>query len=340
MSNQEASNTATNKKVILSGMQPTGRLMIGNYAGALRNWNELQHTHDCLFCVVDMHAITVRQKPADLRRTSLDVAALYIASGIDPEKSVIFLQSHVPQHAELAWVLTCLTYMGECSRMTQFKEKSEKHSETVGLFTYPILMAADILIYQADLVPVGADQKQHLELTRNLAERFNHYYSDTFVVPDPYIPPDGHRIMSLQEPDKKMSKSDSNLKSTLFLTDEPDEIRNKIKRAVTDSGTEIRMDESRPAVSNLLTLYQIATGRPMAEIEAHFAGKNYAELKSDLADAMIALLEPVQSEYKRLMNDKTFLEQILKNGAEAARHRAQKTLRKVYKKTGFVPAFS
>ncbi len=329
--------TETRKPIILSGMQPTGQLMIGNFAGAIKNWVALQESHDCLFCIVDLHAITVRQEPAALRQATLDVVALYIAAGIEPEKCTLFVQSHVPEHAQLAWVLSSITYMGECQRMTQFKDKTAKHSENVGLFTYPILMAADILLYQADLVPVGADQKQHLELTRNLAERFNHHYSPTFTVPDPFIPPAGQRIMSLQEPGQKMSKSDSNKKATIFLTDGPDEIRSKIRRAVTDSGDLIRSDAERPAIANLLTLFHVATGESIPTIEERFSDKSYADFKSELADALIALIDPIRQEHTRLLNDKTFLQALLKQGAEEASRRAYKTLRKVYKKVGFAP---
>lgn len=327
----------TRKPVIFSGMQPTHTLMIGNYIGALRNWLHLQETYDCIFSVVNLHAITVPQVPAELRRRTLDVAAMYIAAGIDPDRCTIFIQSHVPEHAELAWVLNALTTMGECSKMTQFKEKSERHSANVGLFTYPILMAADILLYQTDLVPVGADQKQHLELARNLAERFNSRYSPTFTVPEPEIPPTGARIMSLQEPTKKMSKSDDNLKATIFLDDTPDAIRSKIKRAVTDSGTDIRFDmQERPAISNLLTLFSVATGETVPVIEERFTGRTYAEFKEELGEAIVEMLRPMQERYHELRTDETRLKEILGRGAEEARRRARRTLRKVYKKVGLV----
>lgn len=330
---------AQRKKIILSGMQPTNDLTFGQYAGALRNWVDLQHDYDSLFCVVDMHAITVRQVAATLRKRTLDVAAMYIAAGIDPEVATLFVQSHVPEHAQLQWVLTCMTGFGECSRMTQFKDKSAQHADNVnvGLFTYPILMAADILLYNADLVPVGEDQKQHLELTRNLAERFNHHYSDTFTVPEPFIPKVGARIMSLQEPTKKMSKSDPNEKATIFLTDSDAEIRNKIKRAVTDSGTDITYDtEARPGIANLMTLHHIATGQSFAEIEASFKGLGYAPFKEAVSDSVATFVRPVRERYEAVRADEDALRATLKRGAEHARDRARKLLRKVYKKTGFV----
>lgn len=326
------------KKVILSGMQPTNDLTIGQYCGALRNWVELQHEYDSLFCVVDLHAITVRQEPAKLRRRTLDVAAMYMAAGIDPDVSTLFVQSHVPEHTQLAWVLTCMTGFGECSRMTQFKDKSAMHADNVnvGLFTYPILMAADILLYNADLVPVGEDQRQHLELTRNLAERFNFHYSPTFTVPEPFIPKVGAKIMSLQEPEKKMSKSDPNERATIFMVDTDEAILGKVKRAVTDSGTTIVFDEKRPGVANLMTLYAITTGKTMTEIEHEFAGLGYAEFKEAVGQAIVAFLRPVRERYTAIRSDEDALKATLKRGAEAARERARKVLRKVYKKTGFV----
>ena len=329
----------TVKKVILSGMQPTNDLTIGQYYGALRNWVKLQHEFTGLFCVVDLHAITVRQDAAKLRKRSLDVAAMYLAGGIDTSESVLFIQSHVPEHVQLSWVLTCLTGFGECSRMTQFKDKSAQHSENinVGLFTYPILMAADILVYNADLVPVGEDQKQHLELARNLAERFNHVYSPTFTVPEPFIAEVGAKIMSLQEPLKKMSKSDTNEKATIFLVDSDDEIRNKLKRAVTDSGTDIVYDEvNRPGVSNLLTLSHLATGKTIPEIEKDFAGLGYAQFKEAVGEQLVSVVNPIRTRYEAIRADEDALKAVLRNGAEHARERARKTLRKVYKKSGFV----
>lgn len=317
-------------------MQPTQRLMLGNYIGALKNWVTLQETHDCLFCVVDLHALTVRPNPAELRNRTLDNSALYIAAGINPDKSTIFIQSNVAEHTQLSWVLSTFTAMGECFKMTQFKEKSEQHSETVGLFTYPILMAADILLYQTNLVPVGDDQKQHLELARNLAERFNHYYPNSFAIPEPYIPPVGARIMSLQDPTKKMSKSDSNEKATIYLTDEPDTILKKVKRSVTDSGTEIRYDKNRPALANLLTLYHISTGKPMPEIELNFEGKGYGALKAELADAIIDLLRPIQEKFNNIRADEQYLLSILGAGADSAGIRAKQTLGNIYKNLGLV----
>lgn len=330
----------TPRKSIFSGMQPSGELTFGHIAGALRNWVALQEEYDSLFCVVDQHAITVRQEPAKLRKWTLDLAAMYIAAGVDPKQSVVFVQSHVPEHIQLAWVLTCLTGMGECSRMTQFKDKSARNEDNinVGLFTYPILMAADILLYGTDLVPVGQDQKQHLELSRNLAERFNHHYSPTFTVPEPYIPKVGGRIMSLQDPLNKMSKSDPNMNASIFLTDTDDQIRNKIKRAVTDSGSEVIFDESkRPGVSNLMTLYHIATDKSFADIESEFAGgSGYAPFKEAVGEAVAGYVRPIRERFLEVRADKDLLQGILKDGAEQARGRARKILRKVYKKTGFV----
>lgn len=330
---------APQRKTILSGMQPTNDLTIGQYAGALRNWKELQHEYDSLFCVVDQHAITVRQEAAKLRKRTLDVAAMYIAAGIDPDVSTLFVQSSVPEHTQLSWVLTCLTGFGECSRMTQFKDKSAQHADNVnvGLFTYPILMAADILLYNADLVPVGEDQRQHLELTRNLAERFNHHYSPTFTVPEPYIPKVGSKIMSLQEPEKKMSKSDANDRATVFLTDTDDLIRSKIKRAVTDSGTDIVFDpEKRAGLANLITLHHVATGRTHDAIVQEFAGLGYAEFKEAVAESLVAFIRPVRERYEAIRADEDALRATLRRGGEHARERARKVLRKVYKKTGFV----
>lgn len=331
-------NPQEKKKTILSGIQPSGDLHIGHLTGAINNWVALQDEYECFYTIVDLHAITVRQTPAVLRRRSLEVAAMYIACGIDPEKCNLFIQSHVTEHAQLAWVLNCFTGMGELARMTQFKDKSKQHADNinVGLYAYPVLQAADILLYQAHLVPVGEDQKQHLELSRNLAQRFNHYYSDTFVVPEPYITKVGARIMNLQDPTKKMSKSDENEKATIFLADSNDEIRNKIKRAVTDSGTEVLITDDKPGVKNLAMLYQVATGKSFEAIETEFAGKGYGDFKSTVADAVAEFINPIRTRYEEISKDKQYLEDVLKKGADNARRRAFSTLRKVYKKLGFV----
>ena len=327
-------------KRILSGSAPSGNLCIGNYLGALKNWVELQEEYDCIYVIVDLHAITTQQKPSELRKQSLSFLAQYIACGIDPEKSTIIIQSQVPQHAELSWVLSTMTYMGELNRMTQFKEKSKRYNENInaGLYTYPVLMASDILLYQADLVPVGADQKQHLELTRNLAQRFNSRYSDTFTIPEPFIPKIGARIMSLQDPTKKMSKSDTDLNNVITLLDKPDIIRKKLKRAVTDSGERILFDpEKRLGVANLMNLYSGLTGLEISAIESHFDGKMYSDLKIQLAELTIDTLKPIQNEYDKIMGDRSFLNSILENGRIKANKIAAKTLRKVYKKIGFLP---
>ena len=331
--------TESNKPILLSGIQPSGHLCIGNYLGALKNWVSLQETHDSIFLVVDMHALTVKQNPAELRQRCLSYVAQYIACGIDPDKSIIVIQSHVPQHAELMWVLSTLTYMGELNRMTQFKDKSKKHAVNInaGLFTYPILMASDILLYQADLVPVGADQKQHLELARDLAVRFNTQYSDTFVVPEPYIPKAGARIMSLQDPEKKMSKSDENLNNLIAILDTPDVIKKKIKGAVTDSGKEVKVDKSRPGISNLVNMYSLITGTTVQAVEKQFEGKLYSDFKSELGNVTAEYLEPIQQKYAEISKDKTYLESVLTKGAESAYYRARKTLTKVYRKVGFIP---
>ena len=333
MDNQER------KPVIFSGIQPSGMLTLGNYIGALNRFSKLQDDYDCIYCVVDEHAITVRQNPADLRRRCLELAALYIASGIDPEKSIIYCQSHVSAHAELGWILNCFTYMGELNRMTQFKEKSAKHADNInaGLFTYPVLMAADILLYQTNYVPVGADQKQHLELCRDIAQRFNGVYGDVFAIPEPLIGKTGARVMSLQEPEKKMSKSDLG-EGSVFLLDDPDAIRRKIKRAVTDSETEIRFDpENKPGVSNLLNIISAQTGESVDSICAELNGQGYGALKNRAADVTIASLEPLQAEFKRIIADKEYLLKVLNTNSERAAYLASKTLRKVQKKVGFAP---
>jgi len=325
------------KKRIFSGIQPSGDLTLGSYMGAIKNWVALQEEYDCVYCIVDMHAITVRQVPADLRRRSLEQLAQYIACGLDPEKNIMFIQSHVPQHAELSWVLGCYTQFGELSRMTQFKMKSQQHADniTAGLFTYPVLMAADILLYQADLVPVGEDQKQHVELCRDIATRFNSVYSDTFTLPEPFIPKLGARIMSLAAPENKMSKSDPD--GCVFLMDKPEDIQRKFKRAVTDCETAVRYDQqNKPGVSNLLTIYCAATGKTMAEAEAEFAGQGYGIFKPAVGEAVVELVRPIQEKAAALLADKAYLESIYKAGAEKASFLAEKTLRKVYKKVGFV----
>ena len=327
------------KKTIFSGIQPSGILTLGNYLGAVKNWVALQDAYDCYYCVVDLHAITVRQDPATLRRRTLDTMAILIASGIDPKKNVLYMQSHVSAHAELAWLLNCFTYMGELSRMTQFKEKSAKAGDNInaGLFTYPVLMAADILLYQADLVPVGVDQKQHLELTRDIAIRFNNIYGGVFTVPEPYIPKAGAKIMSLQEPEKKMSKSDENENAFISLLDPPDAIARKLRRAVTDSDGEIRYAEEKPGVSNLLTIYSVLTGKTVAESEKDFAGQGYGVLKQGVTDAVVAALEPLQKRYQEVRGDKAFLESVMTENAEKAAYAARKTLSKVQRKIGLAP---
>ncbi|USD37900.1 MULTISPECIES: tryptophan--tRNA ligase [Ferrimonas] len=328
------------KPVVLSGAQPSGELTIGNYMGALRQWVKLQESHDCLFCIVDQHAITVRQDPEALRKACLDTLALYLAVGIDPNKSTVFVQSHVPEHAQLAWVLNCYTQMGELNRMTQFKDKSQKHASNinVGLFSYPALMAADILLYQADEIPVGSDQKQHLELTRDIAARFNNVHGDIFTIPEPFIPPVGARVMSLQDPTKKMSKSDDNNNNVIGLLEDPKKVTKKIKRAVTDSDEPpvVRFDiDNKPGVSNLLSILSGATGKSFEELEAEFEGKMYGHLKGATAEAVVAMLEPLQERYTAIRNDQAYLEQVMRDGAAAARERAAKTLKQVYQAIGF-----
>lgn len=322
------------RKRIFSGAQPTGELHIGNYLGALKNWVALQDEYESFYCIVNLHALTLPQDPAVLRQKTLDLARIYLAAGIDPEKSTIFIQSDVPEHAELTWVLSCISRMGELERMTQFKDKGKGNRERagVGLFAYPVLMAADILLYQTELVPVGKDQKQHLELTRDLAERFNRDFGETFKIPEPFIPPVGANILSLQDPSKKMSKSDENLNGSIFLLDDPDSIVKKIKRAVTDSGTDINFDEARPAVKNLLTIFHLLTGKTADECVAHFEGKGYGQFKAELADVVVEFLRPFQERVKQF--DDTTLKSVLASGAEKARAIAALTLREVYEKLG------
>ncbi|MDY0257546.1 tryptophan--tRNA ligase [Gudongella oleilytica] len=328
-----------NKKIVFSGVQPSGSLTIGNYIGALKNFVELQDEYECYYCIVDLHAVTVPQIPKDLRSHSLDVLSLYLAVGIDPQKSTLFIQSHVPAHAELGWILNTITYMGQLNRMTQFKEKSKKSDENLnaGLFTYPVLMAADILLYQSDFVPVGEDQKQHLELARDLAERFNSRYSDTFVVPEPLIKEFGARIMSLQDPESKMSKSDRDENAFILMLDNKDAIRRKIRRAVTDSLGIVAYSDQQPGLKNLLNIYSVLSDKSVDSIVANYDGKGYGEFKDDLADVVIQALSPIQERYKEYRQDKVFLESIYREGADKAEAFAAKTLRKVYKKIGFIP---
>ena len=324
------------KKRIFSGAQPTGQLHIGNYLGALKNWVALQDEYEAFYCIVNLHAITLPQDPKTLRQKTLDLARIYLAAGVDPERSTIFVQSDVPEHAELTWILSCIARMGELERMTQFKDKGKGNAERagVGLFTYPVLMASDILLYQTDLVPVGQDQKQHLELSRDLAERFNRDYGETFKIPEPYIPPVGASIKSLQDPEKKMSKSDDNHNGSIFLLDDADTVTKKIKRAVTDSGTEITFDETRPAITNLLTIYKILTGKSSEECVEHFSGKGYGHFKTELAETVVEFLRPFQDRVKQF-DDDTLLS-ILKPGAEKARSIASETLKTAYTRMGII----
>lgn len=336
------STAAPRKKRVFSGIQPTGVFTLGNYVGAVRNWPKLQDEYECIYSVVDEHAITVRQNPAALRRQTRETAALLLASGINPEKSVVFVQSHVPAHAQLSWVLSCFCPFGDLTRMHQFKEKSAKHPEDIngGLLTYPILMAADILLYQTDLVPIGIDQKQHLELARNIAQRFNGVYSPTFTMPDGYIPQVGAKVMSLQEPEKKMSKSDANENAVVRMLDAPDAILRKFKRAVTDSDGCVRAGADKPGVTNLISIYGVMTGKSFAEIEREFDGRGYGEFKQAVAEAVIATLRPIQEEYARLLADKGYLDGVLAEGAARADAIARRTLAKVYKKNWFSAAVS
>lgn len=326
------------KKIAFSGIQSTGSFTLGNYLGALRNWAKVQQDCDSIFCVVDEHAITVRQDPANLRKKTLEAFAMIMACGVDINKSVLFIQSHVPAHAQAAWVLDCYTQFGELSRMTQFKDKSAKHAENInaGLFTYPSLMAADILLYQTDIVPVGEDQKQHVELARDIAQRFNGIYGDVFKIPEPYIPKVGARIMSLQEPTKKMSKSDDNVNAFITLNDSNDDIMRKFKRAITDSDACVKYAQGKEGVNNLMTIMSSVTGKTFEQIENEFAGKGYGDFKVAVADAVIAEIAPVRDEYLRLLNDKSYLEQCYRQGAEKAERLANRTLAKMYKKIGFV----
>lgn len=325
------------KKVIFSATQPSGRITLGNYLGALRNWVALQNDYNAIYCVADEHAITVRQDPAALRRQSLELYAQFIACGLDPEKSIIFIQSHVPQHAELAWVLNCYTMFGELSRMTQFKDKSASHADNVnaGLFTYPSLMAADILLYQADLVPVGEDQRQHVEITRNIAQRFNGIYGDVFTMPEAYIPKVAARVMSLSEPEKKMSKSSPNENSFVLVMDQPEAIMRKFKRAITDSEGGIYRSPEKPGVTNLIEIYSAVTGMTPEAVENEFNGKGYGVFKPAVGEAVVEALRPIREETEHLLGDKAYLETLYRQGAEKAAALANRTLRKVHKKVGF-----
>lgn len=329
------------KKTIFSGIQPSGNLTLGNYLGAIRNWVSLQNDYNCIYAMMDMHTITVRQTPAELRRRTLEVLALYIACGIDPEKDVLFIQSHNPAHAELAWVLNCYTYMGELQRMTQFKDKSARHAENInaGLFTYPVLMASDILLYRADYVPVGKDQMQHIELCRDVAQRFNAIYGDVFTIPEGLLPKVGANIMSLQNPTKKMSKSDPNPKAYISMMDDMNVIAKKIKSAVTDSEGVIEYregDETKAGVNNLLSIMSAVTGRKIDDIVKDYSGKGYGDFKSDVADAVVECVKPIRAEYDKIIADKKYLTDICEKGAETAYKIARRTLTKVYKKVGFV----
>lgn len=325
------------KKVLFSGMQATGNLTLGNYLGALKNWVSLCDEYECFYSVVDLHSITVRQDPAELRQRARKLLTLYIAAGLDPKKNCLYYQSHVSGHAELAWILNCFTYMGELNRMTQFKDKSAKHADNInaGLFTYPVLMAADILLYQADVVPVGKDQLQHLEITRDIAQRFNAIYGDVFTIPEPYLGKTGAKIMSLQEPEKKMSKSDENANASVYLMDDPDTIMRKFKRAVTDSEGCVRYCEEQPGIRNLIDIYGACTGKTSAEIEREFDGKGYGDFKMAVGESVVAVLKPLQERFAELEKDKGYLDGIIKENAEKAEYYALKTLRKVQKKVGF-----
>lgn len=325
------------KKILFSGMQATGNLTLGNYLGALKNWVNLCDEYECFYSVVDLHSITIRQEPSELRKRARNLLTLYIAAGLDPEKNCLYYQSHVSGHCELSWILSCYTYMGELSRMTQFKDKAAKHADNVngGLFTYPVLMAADILLYQADVVPVGKDQLQHLELARNIAERFNAIYGDVFTMPEAYVGKIGAKIMSLQDPSKKMSKSDENINASIYLMDDTDTIIRKFKRAITDSEGCVRYSENQPGIRNLMDIYSVCTGKSNDEIEKEFDGKGYGDFKAAVGEAVVSQLKPLQDKYYDLSNNKDYINQIIKANAEKANYYAQKTLRKVQKKVGF-----
>ena len=325
------------RKVLYSGMQATGKLTLGNYIGALKNWVNLNEEYDCFFGVMDLHSLTVRQNPTEFKQNARRIYTQYVAAGLDPKKNCIYFQSHVAAHAQLGWILDCFTYMGELNRMTQFKDKSAKHADNInaGLFTYPALMAADILLYQADLVPIGADQKQHLEICRDVAERFNNIYGDVFTIPEGYFPKAGARIMSLAEPTKKMSKSDENVNATIYLIDDKDTIIRKFKKAVTDSDAEVRYDvENKPGVSNLMEIYGVVTDKTMDEVAKEFEGKGYGDFKLAVGEAVADKLAPFHAKYAELDQEKTFINECIKENAEKASYFANKTLRKVHKKLG------
>ena len=334
----ESQNSQPKKQRIFSAIQPTGVFTLGNYIGAVRNWDTLQEEYECIYAIADLHAITVMQEPAELRKNTMQAFALMLACGMDPKRSVTFVQSQNPHHAELSWVLSCSTMFGELSRMTQFKDKSARHADNInaGLFTYPVLMAADILAYNADLVPIGADQKQHLELARNIAQRFNQRYGETFTVPDGYFPKQGARLMSLQDPTKKMSKSDENVNGCVYILDDKDTILRKFKRAVTDSDTEVCYREGKDGINNLMTIYGAVTGKTMDEITAEFVGKGYGDFKIAVGEAVADHLEPVRSEFARLIADKAYLTECMSNGAQQAYHLTSKLIRKVYRRVGFI----
>ncbi len=331
-------NRETVKKRVLSCIQPSGLLTLGNYLGALKNWTEMQNDFDCIFAVADLHAITVRQEPAKFRNQIYSTYAVLLALGIDPEKNIVFIQSHVPEHTQLSWLLSCYTQFGEMSRMTQFKDKSLKHPDNVnvGLFSYPVLMAADILLYQSDLVPVGADQKQHLEIARDIAVRFNNIYGDVFTVPDGYIPKSAARIRSLQDPSKKMSKSDDNVNAWIAILDDRDAVIRKFKRAVTDSESVVRMSEDKPGISNLISIYSAVTGKTAEEVEREFEGKGYGDFKLAVGETVAGVLAPIKQRHDEIIKDKKELERLYRNGAERAEHIARKTYLKAMKKIGFV----
>lgn len=328
----------TKQKTIFSAIQPTGSITLGNYLGAIKNWVTFQEKFKCIFSLADLHAITVRQDAKELRKNTIEAYALLLACGIDPQKSLFFIQSQVNTHTQLAWILDCYTQFGELSRMTQFKDKSKKHSDNIncGLFTYPVLMVADILLYQTDMVPIGSDQKQHLELTRTIAERFNSIYSPTFTIPEPYIPKTGAKIMSLQDPTKKMSKSDPNRNASISILENPDSIMKKFKRAVTDSDSFVKYDKSKPGINNLMNIYSCITGKTLDEIEKEFDGIGYGDFKSAVGESVVAYLTPIQSKYKKFIKDKEYLEKCYKESAEQAQYISNKTINKVMKKVGFI----